>query len=150
MRGAVDGGYTRPMTRIAAALLGLCLAGTIVTPAFAEEPSLAKRSAYAAGAVVANVTPLSTAYAPRCLMGYVLCKFLFASASIVAAGDQLFFSGGGDMAQTRAILLRGFSGDWVITPRHIAGDAKPEVLPDPPPPTGGEGGGKGGFEPPPI
>src|SRR5262245_49507311 len=72
------------------------------------------RAAYTAVAVVANVVPgVSALYAPRCLPGYVLCKVLFAGASLVAATEQLVFSGGADRDQTRAILHHGFAGDWV-------------------------------------
>jgi len=113
-----------------------------------EERSTAERVWYTAGAVVANLTPLSALYAPRCLPGYILCKLSFAGVSVLAVADQLAFSGGGDLAQTRAILYRGFAGDWVLTPRHVAGEAKPEPLPDPPPPAAGSE--HGGFEPPPI
>ena len=35
------------------------------------------------------------------------------------------------------MIHRGFGGDWVVTPRDIAGDTKPDVLPGAaPPPTG--------------
>jgi hypothetical protein len=99
-------------------------------------------------AVIANVTPgVATLYAPRCLPGYVFCKAIFAGVSVIAAADQLAFSGGADMAQTRAILHRGFGGDWVITPRHVAREVTPEPLPEPPPPASG---GEGGWEPPPL
>src|SRR5207245_1785979 len=69
-----------------------------------EERSAVERVWYTAGAVVANLTPVSALYAPRCLPGYLLCKLSFAGASVLAAADQLVFSGGGDLAQTRAIL----------------------------------------------
>jgi hypothetical protein len=106
-----------------------------------------KRAWHTGVAVVANVVPVvSTFYAPRCLLGYVFCKTVFAGMSVVAAGDQLFFSGGGDMAQTRGILHRGFAGDWLLTPRHVSGELDPQVLPDPPPPPKTEGG----WEPPPL
>ena len=68
--------------------------------------------------------------------------------SVLAAVDQLAFSGGANLDQTRAILHRGFAGDWVITPRHVAREATPEPLPEPPPPAAG--GEHRGFEPPPI
>ena len=118
-------------------------------PAAADMPqrSAAARVWYTVGAVVANVTPLSAVYAPRCLPGYVLCKLSFAGISVLAAADQLAFSGGADLAQTRAILYRGFAGDWIITPRHVAGEATLEPLPEPPPPVEGD---HRGFEPPPI
>jgi hypothetical protein len=66
----------------------------------------------------------------------VLCKALFAGASVVLAGGQIVLSGGGDLAQTRAILYRGFAGDWFLTWRHTAGEREPRPLPDPPPPAG--------------
>ena len=113
-----------------------------------EERPTAARVWYTVGAVVANLTPLSALYAPRCLPGYILCKLSFAGVSVLAAVDQLAFSGGANLDQTRAILHRGFAGDWVITPRHVAREATPEPLPEPPPPAAG--GEHRGFEPPPI
>jgi len=113
-----------------------------------EERSTAERVWYTAGAVVANLTPLSALYAPRCLPGYLLCKLSFAGISLLAAADQLAFSGGADLAQTRAILHRGFAGDWILMPRHVAREATLEPLPDPPPPA--VEGDHRGFEPPPI
>ena len=112
-----------------------------------EERSPAARAAYTGVAVVANVVPVvSTLYAPRCLLGYVMCKAMWAFVSVVAAGDQLVFSGGGDRAQRRGILYRGFAGDWYLTGRHTAGDLTVNPLPDPPPPPADEGG----WQPPPI
>ena len=96
--------------------------------------SAGARVLYAGAAVAANVLPgLSVVYAPHCLPGYVLCKTLFAGASLVLAGEQLVLSGGRDLAQTRAILYRGFAGDWYLTWRHTAGDLEPQPLPQPPP-----------------
>jgi len=63
-------------------------------------------------------------------------------------GRSVAFSGGADLAQTRAILHRGFAGDWVLTPRHVAREATPEPLPELPHPAAG--GEHHGFEPPPI
>jgi hypothetical protein len=98
-------------------------------------------------AVIANVMPIVSAlYAPRCLPGYVLCKALFAGASLVAAGGQVVLSGAGDLAQTRAILHRGFRGDWYLTSRHVSGEVTPVPLPDPPPPPAEEGT----WQPPPL
>jgi hypothetical protein len=112
-----------------------------------DEASTAGRAGYTALAVVANVMPgVSALYAPRCLQGYVVCKLVFAAVSLIAAADQLVLSGGGDMTQTRGILHRGFSGDWILTPRHVAGDAEAQPLPDPPPPPS-EGGE---WKPPPL
>ena len=131
-------------TVVAASIAGRAMAASVPS----EDRSIAKRLWYTAGAVVANVTPLSALYAPRCLPGYILCKLSFAGISVLAAADQLAFSGGADLAQTRAILHRGFAGDWVLTPQHVAGEANPEPLPEPPPPAAD--GEHGGFEPPPI
>ena len=114
-----------------------------------EERSTAGRALYTSIAVIANVVPgVSTLYAPRCLPGYVMCKALWAFVSTVAAADQFVFSGGGDQVQTKAILYRGFAGDWFLTGRHTAGDVTPNPLPDPPPPAADSGGG--GWEPPPL
>jgi hypothetical protein len=68
-------------------------------------------------------------------------------ALYTAAADPLARAGGGDTVQTRAILHRGFRGDWVLTPRHVAGDLEPQVLPDPPPPPSDGGTG---WQPPPL
>jgi hypothetical protein len=112
---------------------------------FAER-SAGARALYTAGAVVANVVPVvSATVAPQCLPGYILCKLWLAGFSLVAAGEQLAFSGGADTEQTRAILYRGFGGDWVLTGAHVAGDAKAMPWPQPAPPTT-----KGAFEPPPL
>ena len=130
-------------TVMAAAVAASLAGGVTAANVPWEERSAVERVWYTAGAVVANLTPVSALYAPRCLPGYLLCKLSFAGASVLAAADQLVFSGGGDLAQTRAILYRGFAGDWVLTPRHVAGEARPEPLPEPPPP--GAGGEHRGF-----
>jgi hypothetical protein len=104
-------------------------------PAWDDRPAT-QRAAATAAAAAANVVPIASAFvAPRCLQGYILCKLSFAGLSLVAAGEQLFFSGGSDVAQTKAILHRGFAGDWILTGEHVAGDAEPQVLPDPGPAT---------------
>ncbi len=123
----------------------------VVQPAVAtswEERSAAGRSLYTAAAMVANVTPIvSAVVAKECLPGYILCKATFAFVSGIAALEQLVMSGGGDREQTRAILHRGFAGDWYLTGRHVAGDVHAEPWPQPAP---ARGGGHGGFEPPPL
>jgi hypothetical protein len=112
-----------------------------------EERSAGARAAYTGIAVVANVVPVVSAfYAPRCLLGYVMCKAMWAFVSVVAAGDQLIFSGFQDETQTRGILYRGFAGDWYLTGRHTAGDLTANPVPDPPPPPSDEGG----WQPPPL
>src|SRR5690242_16940082 len=109
----------------------LVVALAMAPPASAAEPSPARRALYEAIAVVANVTPfVSVIYAPRCLPGYIVCKATFAGISVLAAADQLALSGGGDLSQTRAILYRGFAGDWYLTGRHIAGEVEPRPLPE--------------------
>src|SRR5579884_4137948 len=65
-----------------------------------------------------------------------------------AAELHLLMSGFGDMAQTRAILYRGWAGDWYLTGRDVAGDHVPQPYPDPPPAV--HRGTHTGFEPPPI
>jgi hypothetical protein len=93
-----------------------------------------QRAGYTALAGVENVVPIVSAVgAPRCLQGYILCKLTFAGLSVVTAAEHLLFTGGSDMAQTEAVIHRGFAGDWILTPRHAAGDAEPQVLPDPVP-----------------
>jgi len=107
-----------------------------------EDRSEMERAGYTAVALVYNVIPITAAVrwpstpvaiAPRCLPGYLLCKFSFAAVSLIAAGEQLVMSGGSDLAQTRAILHRGFAGDWFITGRHVAEDREADVFPDPGP-----------------
>ena len=138
---------TRPLT-LAVLLLTANLAGTAHATSY-EERGPAMRALLTSVAMVANVVPgVSAIYAHSCLPGYVLCKLTFAAFSVIAAGDQLAFSGGGDLDQTRAILHRGFAGDWYLTGRHVSGDLKPEPLPEPAPPKAGGGGGK--WEPPPL
>ena len=113
-----------------------------------EERSAVERGAYTAAAMVANVTPIVSAMvAKECLPGYILCKASLAFVSGITALEQLVMSGGGDREQTRAILHRGFAGDWYLTGRHVAGDVRPEPWPQPVP---ARSGGHGGFEPPPL
>jgi len=133
-----------------AAALVACLGGAGAARAAAyDQQSPGMRALYMGVAVVANVTPLvATLYAPRCLPGYVVCKLTYAGLSLAAAADQLVLSGGGDLAQTRAILHRGFAGDWYLTGRHVAGEVEPEPLPEPPAPASGSG--EGGWQPPPL
>ena len=137
---------TRPLT-LAVLLLAASLAGTARAASY-DERGPAMRAVLTGVAMVANVVPgVSTIYAHSCLPGYVICKLTFAAISVIAAGDQLAFSGGGDLDQTRAILHRGFAGDWYLTGRHVSGDLTPQPLPEPAPPKTG-GGGK--WEPPPL
>lgn len=113
-----------------------------------EQRSPAARALYTAGAVVANIVPITSAFvAPRCLPGYILCKLSFAGLSVLAAAESIVMSGGADDEQPLAILHRGFTGDWVLTGAHVSGDETPDPYPDAPPPAGGDGGG---FTPPPI
>src|SRR5262245_25889061 len=143
------------MRTIARRLLATMIVGLVVghwTAAQAvpfEELSRGKRAFYTARAVVANTVPVASAVTePKCVQGYILCKLTFALFSTVVAGETLALGGGGDVNQPKAILYRGWSGDWVVTPRDIAGDTKPELLPEPPPPAGGQPGE--GFKPPPL
>ncbi len=143
------------MRTIVRRLLSTMLGGFVVvqcTAAWAvpfEELSAAKRAQYTAMAVAANALPVAPSLVePKCLPGYVFCKLSFALFSVVVAGETLALGGGNDMAQPKAVLYRGFSGDWVLTPRDMAGDTKAELLPEPPPPA--EGDHKSGdFIPPP-
>jgi hypothetical protein len=114
-----------------------------------EDSSTGKKVLYTAKAVAANALPVAGSLVePKCLPGYFFCKLTFAFGSLLFAGENLAMSGGADIDQSRAILYRGFSGDWWVTPRDIAGDRQPQILPAPPPPSGGSGG-SGGFVPPP-
>ena len=144
---ALDGAMHRRLATAAA--LVACLGGAGAARAAYDQQSPGMRALYTGVAVVANVTPLvATLYAPRCLPGYVVCKLTYAGLSLAAAADQLVLSGGGDLAQTRAILHRGFAGDWYLTGRHVAGEVEPEPLPEPPAPASGSG--EGGWQPPPL
>jgi len=127
---------------------GLAEPSPVAALSFADRPA-SVRALYTAIAVVADVVPgVSALYAPRCLPGYVVCKATFAAISVIAAADQLVLSGARDLPQTRAILYRGFAGDWYLTGRHVSGELEAQPLPEPPPPPAGTGGGK--WEPPPL
>ena len=125
-------------------LLTVTLAGAHPAGATSyEDRPPAERAFYTGVAMVANVTPVVSAiYVPLCLPGYVLCKLLFAGMSVVAAADQFVLSGGFDRGQTRALLYRGFAGDWYLTGRHTAGDVEAEPLPNPPPSAAGDEQGR--------
>jgi hypothetical protein len=132
---------------VASLVLGLSVGAVQAGPY--EERSLAARIGYGTVAVAANIVPiLSAVWAPNCLPGYFACKLSFAGISLITAGAQVSLSGVGDTEQTRAILHRGFSGDWWLTGRHIAGDATPEPLPEAAPPR--QEGTPAGWEPPPL
>jgi hypothetical protein len=123
----------RASLAILALVASLGLPSREASAAFDDLPP-SKRAGYTALAVVENTVPITSALvAPRCLQGYVLCKLTFAGLALLTAGEQLLMSGGADLGQTRTILHRGFAGDWIVTPRHAAGDLQPQVLPDPPP-----------------
>lgn len=135
-----------------AAMLFACGVGHAVTAHAVpfEELSARRRAMYTAAAGAANVLPVASGVMePKCLPGYILCKLTFAAMSVVVAGEQLVLSGGSDLPQTRAVLYRGFSGDWWLTPRDVAGETKAELLPDPPPPADEEKK-NGDFVPPPL
>ena len=143
------------MRTIARRLLATMLVGFGVgqcTAAYAvpyEELSGGRRARDIAGAVAVNALPVASAVVePKCLQGYILCKLTFAAFSVIVAGETLVLGGGSDLAQPKAVLYRGFSGDWVVTPQDIAGDTRPDVLPEPPPPADGEKK-SGDFVPPP-
>jgi hypothetical protein len=115
-------------------LLVSVLAAPRATLAAYEDRPGWQRAGFTVLAGIENVVPITSAFAaPRCLPGYILCKASFAGISLLAAGAHLAFSFGSDMPQTRAILHRGFAGDWILTGRHAAGDAEVNVLPDPGP-----------------
>ena len=114
--------------------LGILVAVAVPARAEWEDRPGWQRAGFTTLAVIENVVPVASAFAaPRCLPGYIACKFSLAFVSLVVAGEQLVFSGGADLDQTRAILHRGFGGDWVLTGAHAAGDVTPDVLPDPGP-----------------
>jgi hypothetical protein len=131
----------------AALVVALVLAAKVAVAEPYEQRPAYQRAFFTGMAVIANVVPIVSAfYAPKCLPGYILCKLTFAGFSAVAAADQFWFSGDADPAQTRAILQRGFSGDWYLTGRHTAGDVEPQPLPEAPPPAPDSGG----WQPPPL
>jgi hypothetical protein len=137
--------------RMTVMLLAGVLAGATMAQATPyEELSSGKRALATGKAVAVNALPGASALVePKCIQGYVLCKLTFALFSVVAAGESLAMSGGADRAQPRAILYRGFSGNWAVTPRDMAGETKPELLPEAPPPAEGEKK-SGDFVPPPL
>lgn len=95
-----------------------------------EERSAGARAMYTAAAMIANVLPIASAFvSPRCLPGYILCKLSFAGLSVVAAGESLVMSGGADKQEPATLIDRGFSGDWFLTGRHVAGDATADPFP---------------------
>ena len=144
---ALDGAMHRRLAVAAALAASLTAAGAARAASY-DQQSRGMRALYTGVAVVANVTPfVSALYAPACLPGYLVCKLTYAGLSLAAAADQLVLSGGGDLAQTRAILHRGFAGDWYLTGRHVAGEVEPQPLPEPPAPAPESGGG--GWQPPP-
>lgn len=133
------------------ALAGVLSTGTGTLAASLEELSSGRRALYTARAVAANVVPgVSATVEPRCIQGYILCKASFAAFSVVAALESLVMSGGSDREQPRAILSKGFTGDWVVTPRDVAGDTRPELLPEVASPASGDGKGGSDFVPPPL
>jgi len=136
-------------TRRALLATTFLVAGTAAVAGPYDQEPASKRALNTGIAVAANVVPVvSTVYEPKCLPGYVVCKGVYAFMSVVAATAQLVLSGGGDLEQTRAILYRGFRGDWYLTGRHVSGELNAEPLPEAPPPSGGGGGGR--WEPPPL
>lgn len=136
------------------AIVALGLFAQLTTGALAEEPAAdgpsgRRQALYTAGAVAANALPVASAFAePRCIQGYIACKAMLALFSVVAAGESLIMSGGADREQPRAIVTRGFSGDWVVTPRQVAEGAKPDLLPEAAPPKTEKKEGE--FVPPPL
>jgi hypothetical protein len=134
--------------------LDVTLAAALLTAAFgtsalaADEPTTGRKALDTAAAVVTNVVPVTSALvAPTCLPGYILCKLSYAGLSLVAAAESMVMSGGADSAQPAAILRRGFSGDWVVTPDDIATRRPPDPYPEVAPPASGGGSG---FTPPPL
>ena len=129
-------------------IVALTVGRAVVSRAESYEDRSPRAKALAtAGAVAANTLPVVPTYVePRCLLPYVLCKFVFAVGAVTAAGESLAMSGGSDMAQPHNLLHRGLGGDWFVTPKDMLGITKPDLLPEVAPPSGG-GGEK--FVPPP-
>lgn len=120
------------MRRLAAVVVLVGVLGSNASARVAyEEQSAATRVLLNIAAGVANVTPIvPMIWADKCLPGYVFCKLTFAAVSVLAAGEQVLFSGAGDMKQATSLLRRGFGGDWFMTGRHINGDVAPAVWTD--------------------
>ena len=125
------------MRALTAALLLVLALAVSPSSAFADpydERPAWQRAGWTTWAVIANVVPItSAAVAPKCLPGYILCKASYAAVSLIVAAEQVVWSGGEDLGQARAVLHRGFGGDWILTGRHASGDEPVEVLPDPGP-----------------
>ena len=142
------------MRRTLALLLGVLGVATVLArPALAgpwEDRSAAMRGVYTAGAVAVNLLPVASAVVARqCLPGYIVCKIAYGAISLIAAGEQIFMSGGNDWDQTQAILYRGYGGDWYVTPKQVAGDEAVHPWPEPPASTKGSEA-PGGWQPPPL
>ncbi|MCW5891822.1 MAG: hypothetical protein KIT14_14940 [bacterium] len=132
----------------AVATAGVLAAGVPSASAITwEERAPSARAFYTTAAMLANVMPISSAFvASRCVQGYLLCKFTFASLSVIAAAESIVMSGGSDMSEPKALLERGFSGDWYLTGPDISGDKTADPYPEVAPPATDDGG----FTPPPI
>jgi len=117
-------------TMVVVAMVGLALAATPSASVAGDGESGESLTIWdSTAAVVVNVVPISSAFVqPRCITGYVLCKLSFAGLSVLAAGEQILL--GGDVDGARATLGRGFHGDWVVRPSHIARGRKPVVYPE--------------------
>jgi len=114
----------------------------------ADEPSMGRQALNTAAAVATNVLPGASALvAPTCLQGYILCKVTYAGLSLVAAAESMVMSGGADTEQPATILRRGFSGDWFVTPDHIAKHRAPDPYPELAPASAAS---SSGFTPPPL
>lgn len=142
------------MRRARKLLCAVATAGMLATQASSasaitwEERTPSERAFYTTAAMLANVMPIGSAFiAPRCIQGYVLCKFTFASISVIAAAESIIMSGGTDMSEPKALLERGFSGDWYLTGPDVSGDKTVEVFPEVATPPATD---EGGFTPPPI
>lgn len=110
------------------ALLG---AISLATPpsAPANDGGVARALWRGAAAATMNVVPVTSIFASqRCLPGYLACKLMFAGMGIAASGVQVL--AGGDLDGARRTMERAFGGDWIVLPRHVGGDVKPDPYPE--------------------
>lgn len=114
----------------AGAATSLALSAPVRADSF-DDASTGKRALYVTGAILANVVPgVSALASPRCLPGYLICKVSFAAIGLIAGTEQLLL--GLDPKAFGSSIERGFGGDWVVTPHHIARGTKAQPYPDPP------------------
>jgi hypothetical protein len=106
------GGWTQAV--VASLLLGAASAGHAENDGFRWHQALM----YNGVPVPLIDTPGYTT--PKCFLPYPVCKVQWALLGTVAAVEKLIV--GGDVRGARDSVVSGFTGDWVVMPRHVGGD----------------------------